>query len=240
MKQRRQIVAMGGGGFSMEPENLALDDYILRLSSKKQPSVCFVATASGDSDNYTRRFYEAFTAKNCRPNHLSLFRRSVGDLSDYLGGQDIVYVGGGNVANMLAVWRLHGFDKALKNAYRAGVILAGISAGAMCWFQGGVTDSFGLELQPIKNGLGFLPGLFCPHYDSEAKRAPAFRKVIKASRRGGFAVDDGVALHFVDEKLVHVVSSRRKARAYRLDASARAMGLPVDYIGLASIPHERR
>src|SRR5882757_9380345 len=167
-KQRCQIVAIGGGGFSMEPRNLLLDDFVLSLTHRrKRPRVCFIGTASGDSDSYIRQFYEAFPPSRAEATHLRLFDREVRDLQAFLLYQAVLYVGGGATANMLAVWRVHGLDKALRAAWNSGVVLAGISAGAICWFEDGITDAFGHPLCALSDGLGFLPGACCPHYDGE-------------------------------------------------------------------------
>ena len=144
----RHIVAMGGGGFSMEPRNPRLDDFVLSLARRKRrPRVCFVGTASGDSDSYIRRFHEAFPPSRAAATHLTFFERKVRDLKSFVMDQDVIYVGGGSSANMLAVWRLHGLDKVLRAAWNAGVVMAGISAGAICWFEDGVTDSFGMPFR---------------------------------------------------------------------------------------------
>lgn len=210
----RQIIAMGGGGFSME-ETPLLDRYIQDSTGKPNPKICFIPTASGDSDNYVLRFYQAFSKLNCRPQDLSLFRRTIIDLTDFVCSQDAIYVGGGNTANMMAIWKAHGLDKALKTAYENGTILSGLSAGAICWFEQGVTDSFGPKLSTV-TGLGFLKGSNCPHYDGEADRRPAYHNLVKEGMKDGFAVDDGVALHFVDGQLKISVSSRLTAAAYRV------------------------
>jgi peptidase E len=150
-----------------------LDDYILALARRPRPRICFVPTASGDNENYIVRFYRRFSGTACEPTHLELFRRKVDDLSRFLRSQDVIYVGGGNAANLLAVWRLHHVDAALRAAAQEGTVLAGVSAGALCWFECGVTDSFGPELGRI-DALGFIAGSHCPHYDGEANRRPAY------------------------------------------------------------------
>jgi len=211
----QQIIALGGGGFSDE-EPPVLDDYILRASGKSNPKVCFIPTASGDSENYVLRFYRRFTDAVCKPTDLQLFRRKVRDLEDFVCSQDILYVGGGNTVNMLAIWRAHGLDRALKRALTSGTILAGLSAGSICWFERGVTDSFGADLQGMEC-LGFLPGSNCPHYDTETSRRPAFHALVKNGMPGGWAADDGVALHFIDGTLKHVVSSRPHAKGYKIE-----------------------
>ncbi len=197
--------------------NPLLDDYILGLARRDRPRICFVPTASGDNENYIVRFYKRFADANCQPCHLELFRRTERDLVGFAKAQDVLYVGGGNVANLLAVWRLHGFDLAVREVLTDGVILAGVSAGSICWFEHGLTDSFGdPSLSPIV-GLGLLPGSNCPHFDGEANRRPAFTTMIRQGMPAGFAADDGVGLHFVDAKLHKVVTSRPKGKAYGLE-----------------------
>jgi peptidase E len=208
------IVAMGGGGFSME-ETPVLDDYVLSLTGKPRPRVCFVPTAGGDRDEYIVRFYTRF-ASVAEATHLSLFRRKVVDLHAFAAEQDVFYVGGGNTLNMLAVWREHGFVRALADAWRAGKVLAGVSAGSICWFESGITDSFGPNLVPM-SGLGFLPGSNCPHYDGEAARRPAYQKAVAEGMAAGIACDDGVGAHYANGQLVRVVSSRKGAKAYRVE-----------------------
>ena len=211
----KQIIALGGGGFSTE-ESPLLDDYILQVCGKDQPKICFIPTASGDEESYLIKFYRRFSPIGCYARDLGLFTRQVTDLEDFVCSQDIIYVGGGNTANMLAIWRVHGLEKALNAALSKGTILAGISAGSICWFEHGITDSFAFngELQPLEC-LGFLPGSNCPHYDSESKRKPTYQKAILDGMPAGYAADDGVALHFINGKLEHVVSSRPKAKGYR-------------------------
>lgn len=230
---RGQIVAMGGGGFSQEPDNPLLDDYITGLVRRDRPRICFVPTASGDSSDYLLRFYTAFPSQRFTPTHLLLFRRTVIDVRAFLLEQEIIYVGGGNTANMLAIWRRHGLDRILPEAAAAGVILCGISAGALCWFEDGLTDSFG-ALDRLGDGLGLLPGLFSPHLDSEPGRRQRFAALVQATGRPGRAADDGAALHFVDGHLVRTVSSRPMARGYRFTPGpndAQQEPLPTDYLG---------
>jgi peptidase E len=221
-----QIVAMGGGGFSMEPRNRRLDDYVLGRCASRRPKVCFLGTASGDSDRYAQRFLRAFPARRAQASVLSLFRRDGTDPAKHLLAQDVIYVGGGNTANMLAVWRLHGVDRALRAAWRAGVVLTGVSAGALCWFEGGTTDSFG-GLKPLHDGLGFLPGSFSPHYDGEPGRRPAYHAAVAAGLptglAAGLACDDGAAVHFVGLRLVAAVASRPGASAYRVERRGRSV-----------------
>jgi len=214
----RHIVALGGGGFSDTwGVPTPLDRYVLSLTGKDEPRVLFVPTASGDGALYVERFYTAFSALGCRPSHLPLFSLPYPDLPAALLAQDVIYVGGGNTANMLAVWRLHAIDRILRDAWERGVVLAGISAGSLCWFEGGVTDSWG-ALRPLRDGLGLVPMTNCPHYDAESNRRPTYRNAIAEGALGpGIAADDGVALHFAGTDLEAVVSERAGAAAYRVE-----------------------
>ncbi len=232
------IVAMGGGGFSMEPDNPLLDDHILALArrgrGRERPRICFMATASGDSPQYIADFYAAF-ARRSEATHLGLFDRRVGDIEQFLLEQDAIYVGGGNTANMLAIWRVHGVDQALARAWEAGVVLSGLSAGSNCWFQSATTDSFG-PLAALRDGLGFLPGSHSPHYDGEPARRPTFQRLIgEGVLPDGFAADDGAGLVFHGTELAEVVTSRPGARAYRVerasDGNATEIELPTRYLG---------
>lgn len=202
----------------MEPDNLALDNYVLSLSGVDRPKVSFVATASGDSDSYVERFYTSFRSLPCEPTHLSLFRPHPGDLRSYVLEQDVIYVGGGSTRNLLVLWREWGLDNILKEAWAAGVVLAGISAGSICWFQQGVTDSVEASRLHALPCLGFLPGSNCPHYDGEAERRPAYHSLLREGKlQPGYAADDGAGLHFIGQRLAHCVTSRATATAYRLE-----------------------
>lgn len=212
----RQIVAMGGGGFSMEPDNPALDHFIVSLARRENPSVCFLATATGDAESYIESFYTAFRKLPCHPTHVPLFARTP-DLPTVLLEQDVIYVGGGNTKSMLAVWREWEIPALLRRAWEAGTVLAGVSAGAICWFETGVTDSWGAGLNPLPC-LGFLSDACCPHYDGEAERRPALHRLIEQGTiTTALALDDGAAAHFVDGTLANIVSSRPEARAYRVE-----------------------
>lgn len=230
----QQIIAMGGGGFSMEPENPLLDEYVLRQTGRDRPRVLFLPTASGDAEGYVETFHTAFAALGCDTEHLSLFRPPEENLQSVLMRQDVIYVGGGNTFNMLALWRLWGLDAALRAAWENGVVLAGLSAGAICWFESGLTDSFPGEFRPL-GCLGYLPGSLSPHYDGEPERRPTFHRLLAAGEIGpGYAADDGVALHFKGRDLHAAVSSRPEATAYHLDlAGSKVVEAPVEtrYLG---------
>ncbi|MDT7576917.1 MAG: dipeptidase [Pseudonocardiales bacterium] len=225
----RRIVALGGGGFSMEPENPVLDDHVLALAGVPRPRVLFVPTASGDSAEYIGRFRDAFPAERAEASVLTFFERTVEDLRALVLAQHVVYVGGGSTANLLAVWRLHGLDTVLFEAYAAGVVLAGISAGMNCWFAASVTDSFGPRLAGLPDGLGLLPFSACPHYDGEEQRRPTYRRLVAEGFPGGYAADEGAALVFTDGTLTEVVASRAGAGGYRVervDGAVRETPLP--------------
>jgi dipeptidase E len=228
-----QIVAYGGGGFSMEAGNPLLDDYVLAATGKDRPKLCFVPTASGDADHYVVRFYRRF-APVADVSHVSLFRRDKGggavegDLERHLLAQDIIYVGGGSVLSLLGTWRAHGVDTMLKRAWRRGVLLCGLSAGSLCWFAEAVTAFHGPP-QAVR-GLGLLPHSNCVHYDGEAARGDAYRQMVADGMRPGYAAEDGVALHFEGRELLRAVSSRPKARAFHVTADGERP-ISISYLG---------
>ena len=233
------IVAMGGGGFSMEPDNPLMDDFVLSLSRRHPARVCFIPTASADSTSYIVRFYRAFTGR-CIPTDLTLFdspqlskrpARS-SELAAFVAEQDVIYVGGGSTANLLAMWRAHRLDTALRQAWSSGTVLSGVSAGMICWFSAGVTDSYG-GLEPLNDGLGLIDATGCPHYGDEGRR-PAFHRAIAERQGAGYAADDGAALHFAGATLAEAVSSRPEAGAYRVEHVAGRVvetRLPVRFLG---------
>jgi len=223
----RHVLALGGGGFSAGGD--ALDEFVLGLTGQARPRICFLPTATGDSPEYVVRFYEAFRER-AEPTHLELFGRPRRDIRDFLLAQDVIYVGGGNTANMLAIWRVHGVETVLREAWEQGIVLAGTSAGAICWFESGVTDSFGEELAPLRC-LGFLPGSNCPHYDSEPQRRPTYRRLVDAAELPpGLAAEDGVGLHFVGIELAEAVAGRPEGRAFRVEPGSET-ALPVRRLG---------
>lgn len=221
-RQMKQIIAMGGGGFSMEPENPLLDQYVLAQTAKERPKVCFIPTASGDDEGYVNRFYESFRQHDCEAVHLPLFKTRITDLESFVLAQDVIYVGGGNSRNLLALWREWGLDAILRKAWQRGVILAGVSAGAICWFAEGLTDSFNIDAPPRPiNCLGLLPGSCCPHYDGEATRRPTYHELVASGQLAeGLALDDGAAVHIVDTDLRAAIASRPEARVYRVQKAA--------------------
>ena len=220
MADRRQIVALGGWPAPV--------DYLLELTGHPDPKVCLVPTASGDAATMVVRFYETFPSRRCRPTHVELFGVPPPDLRGIVLDQDLVWVGGGNTANMLAVWRLHELDEAMREAWEAGLVLAGWSAGAICWFEAGVTDSFRAELDGL-DCLGFLPGSACPHYDGEEARRPAYHRLVREGFPAGVAADDGVGLRYEGTELADVVTMRREGRAYRVErVRGEVVEIPLD------------
>ncbi len=235
-----QIVALGGGGFSMEKDSSLLDDYILSLTASERPRVCFLPTASGDADHYVVRFYRRFSA-HCDASHVSLFRRDQGvggvedDLATHLLAQDLIYVGGGNVVSMLGAWRAHGLDSVLRRAWRRGIVLCGPSAGSLCWFAESLSAFHGAPRRV--RGLGLLPYSNCVHYDAEPARRAEYHRFVAAGMRPGFAAEDGVALHFRGTLLECAVSSRRDGRAYRVEPAHKTIvEAPLEVTQLGSDP----
>jgi peptidase E len=212
-----RIVAFGGASLLASSYDGALHRYLLHLTGLERPRVCFIGTASGDDTEQVAAFY-GFFARRAEAAHLALFDRRVADIDALLLDQDLIYVGGGNTANMLAIWRTHGVDRALREAWKRGVILAGPSAGAVCWFEAGTTDSFGPEIGPLRDGLKFLPGSFCPHYDSESARRPRYQELVASGELpDGYAADDGVGLLFAGTDLAEVVAVLPETRAFRVE-----------------------
>jgi peptidase E len=218
---RRWIVAMGGGGFMMDDGEPALDAFILELArgvrGRERPRVGWLGTASADSLPLWLRFQAAFAGR-AETTQLALFERTVEDIDAFVRAQDAWYVGGGNTASLLAVWRAHGVDRAMARAHDEGVVLAGLSAGAICWFESGTTDSYGPTLAPLHGGLGFVAGSCCPHYDGEATRRPTYHRLIAdGTLPAGYAMDDDAAVVFDGSTLVEAVTGRDGALARRVE-----------------------
>lgn len=217
------IVAIGGGAF--EPDDRlgarpgALLRYALGLTGRERPRLCLLATALGDAPSVVGRCYAAFAGQVVEVSHLALFPMpNVEDIHAHLLAQDLVYVGGGSVANLLALWRLHRLDEVFREAWQAGVVLCGESAGSICWHLGGTTDSFGPTLRPVTDGLGFLPYGNGVHYDAEEQRRPLLHKLVAdGTLPVSYAADNGVALHYTGTDLVAAVSAREGAAGYRVE-----------------------
>jgi aminopeptidase N len=209
----RQVIAIGGGGFGRTQASYLIEKYILDQAEKSTPNICFIPTATGDLDPYVVNFYTVFSKLNCNPSHISFFKRTV-DLEAHIADQDIIFVGGGNTKSMLAVWKDWGLDVILKNAYDRGVVMSGVSAGAICWFEQGLTDSWADELK-IMPCMNIIPGSCAPHYDEEPERRPATKKLLERKViESMYGIEGGAALHFIDEIPEYSVRFSNNKNAY--------------------------
>jgi len=210
-----QIIAIGGGGFGRNPNHPIIEKYILEQSIVEKPKICFIPTASAEDKAYTVNFYAAFSKLNCSPSHINFFQRTP-SLQSIINKQDIIYIGGGNTKSMLAVWREWKLDQLLLKAYNRGAILCGVSAGAICWFEKGVTDSWASNLN-VMDCMGFLQGCCCPHYDGERDRKPSVENFLKSSVIDFcYALEDGSALHYKEGKVHTAVSFFKDAHVYEV------------------------
>ena len=213
MPNTRNIIAIGGGGFGGSPGQGIIEQYILNQTRKKRPKICFIPTATGDNEAYKVNFYSTFTKLNCEPIHLDFFKRTP-DLKKLILNQNIIFVGGGNTKSMLAVWKEWKLDRILREAYRNGIVMSGVSAGAICWFQNGITDSWASDLK-IMPCLNFVRGTCCPHYDEEPERKPFVNKLLDRKKvKKIYAVDGGVALHIKNEENFKSVVFRKTKSSY--------------------------
>lgn len=211
----RHIIAIGGGGFGREIKDLKIERYIVSQAKKENPSICFIPTATGDDSNYIENFYKAFNSLNCKTSHIDFFKRTI-DLKKHILKQDIVFVGGGNTKSMLAVWREWGLDNILYNAYLNGTIMSGVSAGAICWFDKGITDSW-KEHQAILKCLKFVKGVCCPHYDEEPERIPFVSEILKSNKIDEcIAIEGFCALHLINDSPKKIVSFGNDSNCYNV------------------------
>ena len=211
----KHIIAIGGGGFGRSSGKLKIERYIKSLSKPKHPRICFIPTATGDDNNYKVSFYKIFSSIGCKPSHIDLFKRTL-DLKHHINKQDIIYVGGGNTRSMLAVWKEWGLDIILKKAYDKGIVMSGVSAGAICWFEKGITDSIESNLS-IMNCLGLIKGTCCPHFDEEKERMSYVEKVInKKLIKNCIAIEGNSALHIKDGNYFRNISFGKRKRSYFL------------------------
>ena len=234
---QRHVIAIGGGMLMPREAVPFYVEYAIELSGKATPRLCVLNQAVGDDPAYYLRIYDRLANSPAEVRHLSLFPMpNVEDPEDFLLSQDIIFVGGGSVANMVAVWRVHGIDQILRKAWQKGIVLAGSSAGGICWFEGGTTDSFGAKLRAYHDGLGMLAGSFCPHYHSEPERRPLYQRLVAdGTLPGGLACDDGVGAHYVDDTLAEMVADRPDGNGYRVtpdgDGGFIETQLPVRFLG---------
>lgn len=205
----------------MEPDNGILDKYILNMSLEKKPRICFLGTASDDGLEYRENFYNFYRKQNCEPFHLE-FNNPPADIEDFIIGMDIIHVGGGSTKKIIDTWKEFGADKILKKAYENGVIMTGMSAGAICWFEDGIFHDKDDNLKRLPC-LGLLKGSFCPHFDDEGTnlRKTFHKLILDGVIKSGYGVDDGAALHFVDGELIRVVTSRYGMNAYLVEKSGK-------------------
>lgn len=213
MKRPKQIIALGGGMFSMEPENGLLDKYLLNSVPVTKPKICFFGTASNDGKEYIDMFYKFFRQKDCYPTHIELTTPPE-DLEKKILEQDIIHVGGGNTKLIMETWKRTGVDKIMRKAWNKGIVLSGMSAGAICWFQDGITNPSPGMLDRLEC-VGLLKGSFCPHYDDRPELRETFKTLIDDKTIGsGYGVEDGAALHFIGNELVRIVASRPGKTAF--------------------------
>ena len=211
----KNIVAIGGGGFGRSLGDLKIEKYIISLINKNRPKICFIPTASGDNDLYKLNFYRAFSKLNCITSHLDFFSRTE-NLEKKVLTQDIIFVGGGNTKTMLAVWKDWNLDKILKIAYEKGIVMSGVSAGAICWFNKGITDSFANKLEII-DCLGIIEGVACPHYDEEEEREPFVNEIIKKHRiKSCICIEGNCALHIKNDYIYESVNFGKQKKCLRI------------------------
>ena len=214
MTSEKNIVAIGGGGFGRTTKDLRIEKYILNLSEKENPNICFIPTATGDNDSYKVNFYDVFTKFSCNPTHIDFFKRTI-DLSSHIKEQDIIFVGGGNTKSMLAVWKDWGLDALLRDSYENGTVMSGVSAGAICWFEKGITDSWAHDLA-VMDCLGFVNGICCPHYDEEPARKPFVEKSLKDNLIDHcFSIEGNCALHLRDNIPYRAINFGKNKNAYK-------------------------
>ena len=211
----KQIIAIGGGGFGREIKDLKIEKYIVDQCHKENPSICFVPTATGDDAGYIENFYKAFDSLNCKTSHLDLFKRTI-KLKEHISKQDIIFVGGGNTKSMLAVWKEWELDKILYEAYKNGIIMSGVSAGAICWFTNGITDSF-KDHQSILPCLNFVNGVCCPHYDEEPERIPFVKEILQEKKINQcIAIEGFCALHLINDEPKYSINFGKENKCYEV------------------------
>jgi dipeptidase E len=228
----KQIIAIGGGGFGRNPQQHLIEQYILDQATSDRPNILFIPTATGELDSYIVNFYKVFSKLQCNPNHLSFFKRTP-DLQKLISEQDVIFVGGGNTKSMLAVWREWQLDEHLRDAYNKGVVMSGVSAGAICWFHQGITDSWESELK-VMPCLEFVDGVCCPHYDEEPERRPATKKLLTNNvHQEIIGIEGGCALHIQDGNAFKAVRFSENKNSYRVTAKDnKIVESPIESISL--------
>ena len=215
MENIRQIISIGGGGFGRNPKHNLIEKYLLDQSCKEKPNIVFIPTASAEDKSYIVNYYSCFSKLDCSPSHITLFQRTP-RLDSIINQADIIYIGGGNTKSMLAVWREWKLDQLLFKAYNEGTILSGVSAGAICWFEQGITDSWASNLNTL-DCLGFIDGMACPHYQEEKDRRPAVHKMLlNGQAMPGYAIDGGAAIHFKDGIIYRALQFYQESFVYKI------------------------
>jgi len=211
----KQIIAIGGGGFGREIKDLKIEKYIVDQCANKNPSICFIPTATGDDTTYIENFYKTFDSLGCKTSHIDFFKRTI-KLKEHIDNQDIIFVGGGNTKSMLAVWKDWGLDNILKNAYQNGTIMSGVSAGAICWFEKGITDSW-KDHQSILPCLSFVKGVCCPHYDEEPERIPFVKEILQEKKINKcIAIEGFCALHLINDEPKFSINFGKENKCYEV------------------------
>ena len=211
----KQIIAIGGGGFGREIKDLKIEKYIVDQCANKNPSICFIPTATGDDTTYIENFYKTFDSLGCKTSHIDFFKRTI-KLKEHIDDQDIIFVGGGNTKSMLAVWKDWGLDNILKNAYENGTIMSGVSAGAICWFEKGITDSW-KDHQSILPCLSFVKGVCCPHYDEEPERIPYVKEILQEKKINKcIAIEGFCALHLINDDPRYSINFGKENKSYEV------------------------
>ena len=211
----KQIIAIGGGGFGREIKDLKIEKYIVDQCANKNPSICFIPTATGDDTTYIENFYKTFDSLGCKTSHIDFFKRTI-KLKEHIDDQDIIFVGGGNTKSMLAVWKDWGLDNILKNAYENGTIMSGVSAGAICWFEKGITDSW-KDHQSILPCLSFVKGVCCPHYDEEPERIPYVKEILQEKKINKcIAIEGFCALHLINDEPRYSINFGKENKCYEV------------------------
>ena len=228
----RQVIAIGGGGFGRTQNSNHIEQYILDQAQTNTPNICFIPTATGDTDPYIVNYYSVFSKLECNPTHISFFKRTI-DLKEHILNQDVIFVGGGNTKSMLAVWRDWGLDTILKEAYNQGCVMSGVSAGAICWFEKGLTDSWADQLRMIPC-MNIIPGSCAPHYDEEPERRPATKKLLEdGSIEFMYGIEGGSALHFKNEKPELGIRFSKNKKSYKVtleNNSIKELPYPIEDI----------
>lgn len=222
----KQIIAIGGGGFTAPNSNLKIEKYLIAQTNKSNPRICFLPQASNEAPDYIVKFFETFTKLGTTPSWVSLFGRVESTWKQHLLNQDIIYVGGGNTKSMMALWQCWELDEVLRQAYNKGIILSGISAGAICWFEEGITDSV-WPLGTVK-GLGLVKGSVCPHFDTEVERQSIYRaKVNEGAIPPGIALEDNTAAHYIDGNPHRFISSANKQIVTKIEQKGETIITPT-------------